>query len=158
MDFNIFVLSTMSAEMTGQNFGQYDLDYSLVPGSIQKILWPRKLQINVKLWCANQHPVVTELSKELLPFMDAAVVLYHDQHALSCLKVASAIKQLESYIDSIWLVGTIFPTQTDKHRSRIQRCYNRHGFLRPCLTNSLDKSIEILLKTELSQKNSLYSF
>jgi hypothetical protein len=148
----------MSAEMTNQNFGQYDLNYSLVAGSIQKILWPRKLQINVKLWCANPHPVVTELSKELLPFMDAAIVLYHDQHALSCLKVAAVVKQLETHLDSIWLVGTIFPIQTEKHRSRIQRCYNRHGFLRPCLTNSLENSIEILLKTELSLKNSLYSF
>ena len=158
MEFNIFVLSTMTPEMTAANFRKYDLESSSVPAAIQKIHWPRDLAINVKLWCAHQHPVSKELFPALLPFMDACVVLYHDHSPLSCLKVSGAIKQVSAHIDSIWLVAQTTPHHHPKYASKIQKSYNRHGFLRPCLTTTLDKSIEIILRTETQNKNSLYSF
>lgn len=159
MDFNIFVLSTMTSEMTSANFRKYDLDYSCIfSGGIQKIHWPRKLTINVKLWCAEQHPVSAELMPSLLPFMDACIIWYHDHSPLSCLKVSNAVSEVTRYTDNIWLLGTTTPVIHQKHASRIQKSYNRYGFLRPCLTKPLDKSLEIILKNELTLKNSLYSF
>lgn len=157
MDFNIFVLSTMSLEDTKKRCLYYDLKFE-DSICIQKLTWPRRLSISVKLWIGVVHPVVNELLKDVLPYMDACVVWYHDHCVKSCLKVQGAVSSLSSIVDNLWLVGASFDLRRDKHASKIKKTYNQNGFERPCLIKPLDNSIEIILRSQLELNSKLYSF
>tara|TARA_B110000285_G_C15050328_1_gene576598 strand:+ start:458 stop:934 length:477 start_codon:yes stop_codon:yes gene_type:complete len=154
MEFHIFILSTMSLEMTQANLKIYGIPFELVAGSIQKVKWPE----NTTLWIACQHPVSQHLSQSLLPFMDANVVWYHDNAALSCVKVREAVSSLEEIVDNIWLMATVVPVVRVVHESRIELCYDMNGFVRPYTCGTLKNSIEKILKSELMVQKSLYLF
>ena len=132
MEFHIFILSTMSLEMTQANLKIYGIP------------------------C--QHPVSQHLSQSLLPFMDANVVWYHDNAALSCVKVREAVSSLEEIVDNIWLMATVVPVVRVVHESRIELCYDMNGFVRPYTCGTLKNSIEKILKSELMVQKSLYLF
>lgn len=152
-------MSTMTPEFTAANLRQFDLDFQLVPGSIQKIRWPRAFDISITLWVCHQHPVSDELLVSLLPYMDVATVWYHDHSSMSCLKVRSAVSLLERSISNIWLMATRMPLVHIVHQSRIEKCYDNNGFLRPCCKDyTMEKGIEEILRSELKVQKSLYRF
>lgn len=158
MDFNIFVLSTMSLEDTRKRCLDHNLNF-IESISVQKLTWPRRMSINVKLWITVVHPVSYALLKDVLPYMDATIVWYHDHCVKSCLKVSGAINCLQKTVDNIWLVAhASWLTRDRTHASKIKKTYNRNGFERPCLFKPLDKSIEIILKSQLELNSKLYSF
>ena len=158
MEFHIFIMSTMSVEMTQANLNKYNIDFKLDNSIIQTANWSRKGDIRVKLWIACQHPLSLELSKTLLQFMDVCCVWYHDKSALSCIKVRNGGRQHENIHDNIWLLATSVPRVRISHESKIERCYNQCGFERPFLYHPLDKSIEKIIETELTTQQKLYSF
>jgi hypothetical protein len=145
----------MSLEDTRKRCLEYDLNFQCDAVSIQKLNWPRRMSINVNLWITVVHPVSYALLKDILPYMDASVVWYHDHCVKSCLKVAGAVACIENTVDNIWLVGD---TIRGVHASRIKKTYNRNGFERPCLLKPLGKSIEIILRSQLELNSKLYSF
>ena len=149
----------MTPELTAANLKPFDIELQLVPGSIQKIRWPRALEISITLWVCHQHPVSDELLGSLLPFMDVSTVWYHDHSSLSCLKVRSAVGLLERFVSNIWLMSTRMHILRVIHRSRIQKCYDKNGFLRPCCKDyTIDATIEEILRSELSVQKRLYRF
>jgi hypothetical protein len=159
MEFHICILSTMTPELTAANLRSFDIDFQLVPGSIQKIRWPRAFDISITLWVCHQHPVSDELIGSLLPYMDVATVWYHDHSSMSCLKVRSAVALLERSISNIWLMATRMPLVRLVHQSRVEKCYDNNGFLRPCCKDyTLEKGIEEILRSELKVQKSLYRF
>ena len=159
MEFHICVLSTMSLQSTASNFKNYDIEYQLVSDTIQKIRWPRANDISITLWVCHQSPVSNELLTFLLPYMDVATVWYHDHSSLSCLKVKSAVRLLEKHLSNIWLVPTRVPRLQTIHKSRIEKCYDKNGFLRPlCRGYTLDVAIEEILRSELKVQKRLYRF
>lgn len=158
MEFHVCILSTMTPEMTAANFKLYDIEYDYKPGCIQKIRWPRTSEISITLWLVHQHPVSDELLKFLLPYVDVSIVWYHDHQALSCLKVKNGVK-LISRISNIWLASTQVPKLRAIHRSRVEKCYDSNGFLRPhCIDFTLEKNIEEILRSELKVQKKLYRF
>ena len=121
MDVQIFVLSTMSPELTHAYFQSTHLDINIETPSIQRIRWPRSDgALSVSLWVANQHPVVENLAGMLLPYMDACICLYHDHSAMSCVRVRKAMDILQKYSDEIWLQSTVTPPIRMRHESRIK--------------------------------------
>lgn len=148
----------MSMQSTASNFRLYDLEYQVVSDTIQKIRWPRANDIAITLWVCHQSPVSNELLKFLLPYMDVATVWYHDHSSLSCLKVKAGIQLLEKFISNIWLVPTRTPRLQTVHQSRIEKCYDKNGFLRPiCQGYTLEGAIEEILRSELKVQKRLYS-
>lgn len=158
MEFHIFVLSTMSVEMTQANLNKYNKTFILDDSIIQKFNWERDGEISVCLWVISQHPASMELSKNLMQFMDACCVWYHDKSALSCVKVREGVNFIEKHNDNIWLMSTTIPSIRISHKSRIERCFDSNGFERPYLYTTLDTSIEKILETELKVQKNLYSF
>jgi len=148
----------MSMEMTKANLKVYGIPFELETGSIQKLKWPKSKEIAITLWVACQHPVSDHLQPSLLPFMDVCVVWYHDNAALSCVKVRQAVTTMEPMVDTIWLMATTVPVVRVVHKSRIEVCYDLHGFVRPQTSGTLENSIVKILKSELKVQKSLYSF
>lgn len=158
MEFHVCILSTMTPEMTAANFKLYDIVYDYKPGCIQKIRWPRTSEIAITLWLAHQHPVSDELLKFLLPYVDVSMVWYHDHQALSCLKVKNGVK-LISQASNIWLASTQVPKLRNIHHSRVEKCFDKNGFLRPhCKDFTIEKNIEEILRSELKVQKNLYRF
>lgn len=159
MEFHICILSTMSAEMTQANFRLFDIECEFSPGSIQKIRWPRAMDISITLWVAHCNPVSAFLLENLLPFMDVCVCWYHDHSAISCLKVRNAVSTLNGNGNNVWLMASQVPRLRDTHKSRVKKMYDDNGFLRPrCKDYTLDKQIEEILRSELKVQKRLYSF
>jgi len=149
----------MTPEMTAANFKLYDIEYEYKSGCIQKIRWPRTSEISITLWLVHQHPVSDELLKFLLPFVDVSIVWYHDHSSLSCLKVKNGVKLITLPSSNVWLSATQIPKLHRIHRSRVEKCYDKNGFLRPhCKDYTLEKNIEEILKSELKVQKNLYSF
>jgi len=113
--------------------------------SIQKFIFPRDGVTKMTIWIACQDAIVHELLPAILPYMDAAVCWYHDHSALSCLKVRNAVSTLEQYTDMIWLMNTVIPKLRMKHYSKIKKMYNKHGFQRELLTDTLSLNFEHIL-------------
>ena len=147
----------MSPEMTSAVMQAVHIDFNIESG-IQRFRWkrPTSAGIAVSVWIACQGPLVNELLKSTVPYMDACLCLYHDHDALSCLKVRKAISLLESLNDAIWLMSTGIPKQRIRHESRIKKFYNKDGFERPLLTGTLTENIEQLLKIDLKVLKKLY--
>lgn len=140
----------MSPEMMATVMRTAHIDVGTEVG-IRRFRWkrPTSAGIVVSVWIACQGPLVNELLKSTVPYMDACLCVYHDHDALSCLKVRKAISLLESLNDAIWLMSTDVPKQRIRHKSRIKKFYNKDGFERPLLTGTLSENIEQLLKVDL---------
>jgi len=143
----------MSMESVRANLKLHGIDYKIISGSVQRFQWPKTRNMVVNIWVACQHPLSEELCGSLLPFMDVCVCWYHDHQALSCVKVRAALIFLEKYKDNIWLMSTTLPKVRIVHRSRVEKSYDRNGFLRQCLVDTMEKSIDIILRSLLQANN-----
>lgn len=143
METHLFLLSTMTPQLTRAALAPIDLDFQATPGTIQKFEWSDQ----TTLWIACQHPVTAALAASILPYMDACVCWYHDQCALSCLRVHSCMGLLEKYHDKVAMMSTVCPTQQQPHTSKVQKYYNKHGFLREFYCQTFRDNIENMIKT-----------
>tara|TARA_B100000683_G_scaffold218506_1_gene214785 strand:- start:267 stop:740 length:474 start_codon:yes stop_codon:yes gene_type:complete len=151
MDVQIFVLSTMSPELTHTYFRTSHIDIDIDTPTIQRVRWPRADgALSVSLWVASQHPIVDNLAAMLLPYMDACVCLYHDHSAMSCIRVRKAMDTLQKFSDEIWLQSTVTPPIRMRHESRIRKFYTKHGFERPQRNGKLKDTIEEILRVDLN--------
>ncbi len=142
MEVHFFILSTMSYDMTKANLPEFPFEKGPV---IQKFIFPRQGVIKMTIWIACQDAIINELLPEILPYMDAAICWYHDHSPLSCLKVRNAVSTLEQCIDTIWLMNTTIPKLRMKHQSKIKKMYNKIGFQRPMLSDTLANNFEQIL-------------
>jgi hypothetical protein len=142
MDTHVFLLSTMSPQLTRAALVPFDIDFQDQPGTIQKFEWDRRTM----LWIACQHPIVAALADSILPYMDTCVCWYHDQCALSCLRVHSCLDFLAKYHDKVAMMSTTCPPQHQPHTSKVRKYYNKHGFLREFYSQSLRHNIENMTK------------
>ena len=161
MEVHVFILSTMSREMTAAYFKRYNVPFDPSNVTVQRYRWRRrtaKEALSVSLWLACQHPVVDALASSIVPYMDTSVCLYHDHNAMSCVRVRNAMATLQRHTDSIWLMSTTMPRLRIQHASRIKKCYNRDGFERPLLTGPLHENIEEMIRVDLNVCKYLDSF
>jgi|FLMP01.1.fsa_nt_emb hypothetical protein len=138
MDNHLFLLSTMSPQLTRAALIPFDIDFQVHPGTIQKFEWHGRAM----LWIACQHPVTAAMADSILPYMDTCVCWYHDQCALSCLRVHSCLGFLEKYHDNVAMMATNCPTQNNPHTSKVRKYYNKHGFLRKFYCRTFRHNIE----------------
>jgi len=161
MDIHIFILSTMTPEMTSAFFESHNVAVD-ASESIHRHQWKRGDAMQggkmCSLWITHMTPLTCELLSSTLPYMDAAICLYHDDDALSCVKVRNAEGQLSMHHDNIWLLPTCLPAVTQKHNSRIKKFYNKDGFERPQLRLGLQESIENILLTDFLGYTNLGGF
>jgi hypothetical protein len=136
---HVFILSTMSADLTKLAL---DIELDPQPGTIQSFAWDK----HTTLWIACQHPVVCCLAESILPYMDHCVCWYHDQCALSCLRVHACMTFLEKYNHNISLMTTTRPCGV-AHESRIRKYFNHHGFVRKCYNQEFQDNVRSLLAT-----------
>lgn len=151
MDVHIFILSTMSPRMTNAFFRTVNIDFKILP-NIQRFQWQRNNNTGkrVSIWAACQHPLLNDMFQNIFPYMDAAICLYHDHDAMSCLKVRKAVELLSPLQEHIWLMPTNIPKLDRRHESRIKKMYNRDGFVRPLLDGAFHENIESLLEIDLN--------
>lgn len=142
METHLFLLSTMSPQLTRAALAPFDIDFQVRPGTIQKFEWDSQTMV----WIACQHPVVAALADSILPYMDTCVCWYHDQCALSCLRVHSCLDFLAKYHDKVAMMSTTCPPQHQPHTSKVRKYYNKHGFLREFYSQSLRHNIENMTK------------
>lgn len=156
MEVHVFILSTMSPETTSIYLNAQHLEYEYTD-SIQRFQWKRQNNagISVTVWVACQSPLINELIENTLTHMDACICLYHDHDALSCLKMRKAMQRLEMYNENIFPMMTTTPQLLNKHKSRVQKFYNKDGFERERFTGTLTNTIERLLRTNLDVFKSL---
>lgn len=137
----------MPVEMTAEHLKELGFVLNEAEGILQRFRWSIKDEsVRVSLWVVTTHPVIFELTRDLLPCMDACVCWYHDHHALSCLRVRQAMHHMEQYTVPIWLMATIFPRVTTRHASRVMRFYDANGFERERLTGDLTQNLTHIVK------------
>ena len=161
MDVHIFILSTMTPEMTCAFFESHNVAID-VSESIHRHRWKRVGAMQggktCTLWITHMTPLICELLSSTLPYMDATICLYHDHDALSCVKIRNAEHQLSMHHDNIWLLPTCIPAVSKKHHSRIKKFYNKDGFERPQLRLGLESSIEEILLIDFTGYKNLNGF
>lgn len=150
MELHVFILSTMSPDTTSAYFNAQHLEYAPTD-SIQRFQWKRQNRagISVTIWIACQSPLMNDLIASTLTHMDVCICLYHDHDALSCIKVRKAMGLLELYNENIFPMMTTSPQLLHKHTSRVQKFYNKDGFVRELLGPTLKNTIEKILKMNL---------
>lgn len=143
METHIFLMSTMSPQLTRAALAPFDIDFDIQSGTVQKFKWGGQIM----LWIACQHSVVVALADSILPYMDTCVCWYHDKCALSCLRVRSCIDFLAKYHDNAAMMSTEHPTVDNPHTSKVQKYYNKHGFLREFYCDTFKHNIQNMIKT-----------
>lgn len=151
MDVHIFILSTMTRRGTAAVLKNAEIYMDSTSNDILRFDLPQKKCRAKKLtvWCACQDPLLNEVVKNTLPYMDACICLYHDHDALSCMRVRNAMKLLESANNAIWLMSTSIPVVFRKHKSRVCKFYNQNGFERPFIRECTKENLEYFLDIDV---------
>lgn len=142
MEKHVFLLSTMTPELTKSVLFKVGFDFQLEKGIIQKFKWNN----NVQLWVACHHPVVAAMADSIIPHMDVVVCWYHNGCAKSCLRVHNSIEFLNKYHDNIVMMATDVPALDHPQKSFVKKYYNKHGFLRKYYNQTFEKNILQIMK------------
>ena len=130
MEVHVFILSTMSPETTSMYLNVQHLEYEYTD-SIQRFQWKRqnKAGISVTVWVACQSPLINELIGNTLTHMDACICLYQtmmhflSKNAQGHATIGNVQRKHISYDDND-------ATLLNKHKSKVQKFYNKDGFER----------------------------
>lgn len=155
MDIHLFLLSTMSAEMTRQNLEGYGYTFDVRP-SIQKFRWtPAVGTVTVCLWVCTMHPLCTALAASLIPYMDACILWYHDHDAMSCLRVEGGMRLLQRRGVPLSILASVTPRVEQSHASRVRRYFDEHGFEYRRVIGTLQEALHTSLDTYMSTAKTL---
>jgi hypothetical protein len=144
MEKHLFILSTMSPELTRKALGEIGLEFQTERGIIQKFKWGNAIQ----LWVACHHPVVAALADSILPHMDVVVCWYHNKCAKSCLRVHNSMEFLSKYHHNIVLMATAVPALDHPRKSLVRKYYNNDGFVRKYYNQTFAKNVLQILENE----------
>lgn len=156
MDIHVFVLSTMSADMTRQNLEGYGYTFDTRP-SIQKFRWipAHRSGVTVCLWICTMHPLCTALAASLIPYMDACILWYHDHDAMSCMRVEGGMRLLQQKGVPLSILASVTPRVEQSHASRVRRHFDEHGFEYRRITGTLLVALDTSLDTYMSTAKTL---
>ena len=136
MNEHIFIVSTMTIELTASVFQEIGIELN-ISNSIQKFQYNNK-----QFWIACMHPILLTLSESLLPYVDKCVLLYHKHDILSCLRVENTMRFLNQQHVHIDIISVSQPLLVVRHQSLVRKQYNQIGFLRLFLTGNLAETLK----------------
>ena len=134
---NIFIISTMTPDLTSQVFSNIvKINYD----TIQKFEYNNK-----QLWIACQSPILQCMAENIIPHADKCVILYHKNDVLSCMRIKNTVQFVSGYNDNIELASVSLPI-LPSIKSLVKKQYDKNGFLRNFYTGKLQviiKNIEL---------------
>ena len=133
MNTNIFIISTMTPDLTSQVFSNIvKINYD----TIQKFEYNNK-----QLWIACQSPILQCMAENIIPHADKCVVLYHKNDVLSCMRVANTVQFVSGFNENIELAAVSLPILPSVN-SLVKKKYDSNGFLRKFYTGIIQDIIE----------------
>jgi hypothetical protein len=130
---NIFIISTMTPDLTSQVFSNIvKINYD----TIQKFEYNNK-----QLWIACQSPILQCMAENIIPHADKCVVLYHKNDVLSCLRVKNTVQFVSGLNENIELAAVSLPILPSVN-SLVRKIYDSNGFLRKLYTGNIQDIIE----------------
>jgi hypothetical protein len=132
---NIFIISTMTPDLTSQVFSnlvKLNNDYDTILAFEYN---------NKQIWITCMSPILQCMAENIIPHADKCLILYHKNDVLGCLRVKNTIQFVSGYNDNIELAAVSLPV-LPSIKSLVKKQYDQNGFLRKFFTGKLQVIIK----------------